>query len=196
MSVPIRPLVASCISGCDRRGQIVDKRSISERLAHIETRIQVVHWEGDTVIGAHHMQAAVILVERKIDYAVLAKVKNKISGLVSSAIMTKLKPLAPLMKILTFDNDKEFAEHSKIDIILQSATDFADPFASWQRRSNENFNGLLHRYISKKRLPSTVRDAELRMIQDRLNNRPRKPLGFKIPNEILMQSLSRVALRV
>ena len=180
----------------DRRGQIVDRRSISERPAHIETRIQVVHWEGDTVIGAHHKQAVVILVERKIGYAVLAKVKNKTLGLVSSAIMTKLKPLTPLMKILTFDNGKEFAEHSKIDIVLQSTTYFADPFASWQRRSNENFNGLLRRYIRKKRLLSTVSDAELSMIQDRLYNRPRKPLGFKIPNEILMQSLNRVALRV
>jgi IS30 family transposase len=142
------------------------------------------------------MEAVVILVERKIDYAVLAKVKNKISGLVSSAIMTKLKPLAPLMKILTFDNGKEFTEHSKIDIVLQSTADFADPFTSWQRRSNENFNGQLRRYFPKKRLLSTVSDAELRMIQDRLNNRPRKPLGFKISNEILMQSLNRVALRV
>ena len=67
------------------------------------------------------------LVERKSGYAVLAKVKNKTSNLVSSAIMAKLKPLAPLVKTMTFDNGKEFAEHSRIDAALQSTTYFADP---------------------------------------------------------------------
>jgi IS30 family transposase len=92
----------------------------------------------------------VTLVERKNAYAVLAKVKNKTSGLVSSAIMTKLKHLAPLVKPLTFDIGKEFAKHSRIDIALQSTTYFADPFASWQGGSNENFNDLKRLYNLKK----------------------------------------------
>ena len=100
------------------------------------------------------------------------------------------------MKTLTFDNGKEFAEHSRIDAALNSITYFADPFASWQRGSNENFNGLLRQHIPKKRPLYTVTDKELRMIQDRLNNRPRKRLGFKTPSEVFMQSLNRVVLRV
>ena len=183
-------------SGRDRRGQIVGRRPISERPAHIETRSQVGHWEGDTVIGAAHKQAVVTLVERKSGYAVLAKVKNKTSDLVSSAIITKLNAVTPLVKTLTFDNGKEFAGHSTIDTALNSTTYFADPFASWQRGSNENFNGLLRQYIPKKRALSTVTDKELRMIQDQLNNRPRKRLGFKTPSEVFTQSLNRVALRV
>ena len=183
-------------SGRDRRGQIVGRRPISERPQHIEARSQVGHWEGDTVIGAHHKQAVVTLVERKSGYAVIAKVINKTADLVSSAIISKLSPMAPLVKTLTFDNGKEFAEHARIDAALNSITYFADPFASWQRGSNENFNGLLRQYIPKKRPLSTVTDKELRMIQDRLNNRPRKRLGFKTPNEVFMQSLNRVALRV
>ena len=89
------------------------------------------------------MQAVVTLVERKSGYALIAKVSNKTSDLVSAAIINKLSPMAPLVKTLTFDNGKEFAEHQRIDNALTSTTYFADPFASWQRGSNENFNGLL-----------------------------------------------------
>jgi hypothetical protein len=183
-------------SGRDRRGQIVGRRPISERPAHIETRSQVGHWEGDTVIGAAHKQAVVTLVERKSGYALIAKVSNKTSDLVSQAIITKLNSVTPLVKTLTFDNGKEFAEHQRIDNALKSTTYFADPFASWQRGSNENFNDLLRQYIPKKRPLSTVTDKELSMIQEELNSRPRKRLGFKTPNEVFMQSLNRVALRV
>ena len=183
-------------SGRDRRGQIVGRRPISVRPEHIEARSQIGHWEGDTVIGAAHKQAIVTLVERKSGYALIAKVSNKTSDLVSQAIITQLNPVTPLVKTLTFDNGKEFTQHSKIDAALNSTTYFADPFASWQRGSNENFNGLLRQYIPKKRPLSTVTNQELRMIQDRLNNRPRKRLGFKTPNEVFMQSLNRVALRV
>jgi IS30 family transposase len=182
-------------SGQDRRGQIIGRRPISERPAYIEERAQVGHWEGDTVIGANHQQAIVTLVERKSGYAVLSKVTNKTSDLVSNAIINELQSFAPLVKTMTFDNGKEFAEHQRIDKELQSTTYFADPFASWQRGSNENFNGLLRQYIPKKRPLSTVTQEEIKMIQQQLNNRPRKRLGFKTPNEVFMQSLKRVALR-
>ena len=147
------------------------------------------------MIGANHQQAVVTLVERKSGDALIAKVIHKTSDLVSAAIITKLSPLAPLVKTITFDNGKEFAGHQRIDAALKSTTYFADPFASWQRGSNENFNGLLRQYIPKKRALSTVTDEELRMIQNPLNNRPRKRLGFKTPSEVFMQSLNRVALR-
>ena len=91
-------------SGRERRGQIIGRRPISERPVHIETRAQVGHWEGDTVIGAHHKQAVVTLVERKSGYALIAKVINKTSDLVSAAIIAKLAPFAPLVKTMTFDN--------------------------------------------------------------------------------------------
>lgn len=182
-------------SGRDRRGQIVGRRPIGERPAHVEERKQVGHWEGDTVIGANHKGAIVTMVERKSGYAVMARVSNKTSELVAAAIVSQLKPVAARVKTLTFDNGKEFAQHADIDQQLASTTYFADPFASWQRGSNENFNGLLRQYIPKKRLMSSVSDEELKMIQDRLNHRPRKRLGFKTPFDVFHQSLSRVALR-
>ena len=181
--------------GRERRGQIPNRRPLSERPLHIEARSQVGHWECDTVIGANHKGAVVTMVERKSGYAVMAKVTNKTSALVSSAIVDKLQPLAARVKTLTFDNGKEFAGHAYIDEQLQSTAYFARPFASWERGSNENLNGLLRQYVPKKRAMSTVSDEEIRMIQNRLNNRPRKRLGFKTPAEVFHQSLKRVALR-
>ena len=182
-------------SGRDRRGQIPNRRPLSERPLHIEARRQVGHWECDTVIGASHKGAVVTMVERKSGYAVMTKVEKKTSELVSSAIVDKLQPLAARVKTLTFDNGKEFAGHAQIDQQLQSTAYFARPFASWERGSNENLNGLLRQYVPKKRAMSTVTDEEIRMIQNRLNNRPRKRLGFKTPAEVFHQSLKRVALR-
>ena len=182
-------------SGRDRRGQVPNRRPLSERPLHIEARRQVGHWECDTVIGASHKGAVVTMVERKSGYAVMAKVEKKTSELVSSAIVDKLQPMAARVKTLTFDNGKEFAGHAHIDQQLQSTAYFARPFASWERGSNENLNGLLRQYVPKKRAMSTVSDEEIRMIQNRLNNRPRKRLGFKTPAEVFHQSLKRVALR-
>ena len=139
--------------GRDRRGQIPNRRPLSERPLHIEARRQVGHWECDTVMGANHKGAVVTMVERKSGYAVMAKVSNKTSELVSSAIVNKLKPLAARVKTLTFDNGKEFAGHGQIDEQLQSTAYFARPFASLERGSNENHNGLLRQYIPNELAP-------------------------------------------
>jgi IS30 family transposase len=181
--------------GLDRRGQIPNRRPLSERPLHIEDRKQVGHWECDTVIGANHKQAIVTVVERKSGYAVMAKVSNKTSDLVGAAIIKVLKPFQARVKTLTYDNGKEFCGHVEIDQALGSTGYFARPFASWERGSNENFNGLLRQYVPKVRAMANITDEEIRMIENRLNNRPRKRLGFKTPAEVFHQSLSRVALR-
>ena len=135
--------------GRDRRGQIIGRRPISERPANIETRSQVGHWEGDTLIGKGHKHAIVSLVERKSGYAVLKKVSKKTSELVRSAIIKGLQPISEKVKTITFDNGLEFSQHAEIDKALKSKSYFADPFSSWQRGSNENLNGIVRQYIPK-----------------------------------------------
>lgn len=179
----------------DRRGQIPSRRPLSERPAYIESRKQIGHWECDTVIGAKHKGAIVTVVERKSGYVVIAKVSNKTADLVGSAIISMLKPFEARVKTLTYDNGKEFCAHAKIDEALGSTGYFARPFASWERGSNENFNGLLRQYVPKNRSMNGITDEEIKMIENRLNNRPRKRLGFRTPAEVFHQSLSRVALR-
>jgi IS30 family transposase len=181
--------------GRDRRGQIPPRRPLSDRPLHVQARKQVGHWECDTVIGASHQGAVVTMVERKSGYGVIAKVANKTSDLVSSAMASNFKPLCERVKTLTFENGKEFAAHAHIDEQLQSTAYFARPFANWERESNESHNGLLRQYIQKKRAMSTVSDEEIRMIQNRLNNRPRKQLRFKTHAELFHQSLRLVAIQ-
>jgi len=183
-------------SGRQRRGQIPNRRSIYERPAVVDLRLEVGHWEGDMVIGARHKQAIVTLVERKSGYAKLFKVPNKTAELVSAAMIKSLKPFDGLVDTITLDNGKEFADHQRIDLELGSTIYFADPFASWQRGTNENFSGLLKQYIPKDRPLSTVTQEELKIIENKLNHRPRKRLGFKTPHEVFHESLNRVALRM
>jgi len=181
-------------SGRDRRGQIPNRRPLSERAAHIEGRKQVGHWECDTVIGANHKQAIVTVVERKSGYAVIAKVSNKTADLVGAAIIKALKPYQARVKTLTYDNGKEFCGHAKIDQALGSTGYFARPFASWERGSNENFNGLLRQYVPKKRQMASITNEEIKMIENRLNTPPQK-IGIQNAWRDFHQLLSLIALR-
>lgn len=182
-------------SGQQRRGHIPNRRPLAERPASVETRYRVGHWEGDTIIGAGHKQALVSLVERKSGYCLLAHVPHKTSEAVSRAIIRSLVPIKARVSTLTFDNGLEFAGHAEIDRALGSVSYFADPYASWQRGTNENTNGLVRQYLPKSRSFDTITSEELAMIMHRLNHRPRKRLNWKTPHEVFMQSFNRVALR-
>ena len=106
------------------------------------------------------------MVERKSGYAVIAMVSNKTFELVSSAILSNLKPFSIRVMTPTFDNEKEFAGQGLMYRELNSTDYFARPFASWELGSNENLNGLLRQYIPLKRAKSTVSDEEIRLIQN------------------------------
>ena len=182
-------------SGRDRRGQIPNRRPLSERPAYVEGRKQVGHWECDTVIGAAHKQAIVTVVARKSGYAVMAKVSKKTSDLVGLVSIQALKPFEARVKTLAYDNGKEFSGYARINEALGSTGYFAPLFARWERSSNENFNGLLRQYVPKKRQIASITNEELRTIENRLNKRHRRRFGFRTPVEVFHQSLCCVALR-
>ncbi len=137
--------------------------------------------EFDTCICGNHTGAIVTMVEGKNGFGVIVKVAHKTSDLVRRALVKGLQPFANRVRTLTYDNAKEFAAHFQIDQALNCTSYFARPFASWERGSNENFNVLLRQYVPKKRLMNTVDEDEIPLIQNRLNNRPRKSLGLKSP---------------
>ena len=112
-------------SGQDRRGQIPNRRPLSERPVHIKGRKQVGHWECDAAIGAKYKQVIMTVVKRKSGFVVVAKASNKTAYLVGAAIISMLKPFEVRVKALTYDNGKEFCGHAKIDNALNSAAYFA-----------------------------------------------------------------------
>lgn len=178
------------------RGKIPHRVDISKRPKSVETRDELGDWEGDTVVGAHHLGAVVTLVERKTGYAVIAKVAERTANSVTEACIKALTDLKLAVKSITFDNGKEFSQHQKISQALDTKIYFSKPHSPWQRGCNENFNGLLRQYLPKKMPFAAVTQDQLNEIINEINARPRKRLGYRSPAELFQFYLTNtVALR-
>jgi len=178
----------------DRRGQLKGRVSIDERPEIVSQRSRIGDWEADTVIGKQGGAVLVTLVERKSRLTVIGKAPNRTAQEVTAVIVKRLMPLADQVKTLTYDNGKEFASHQKIDKKLKSNGYFAHPYHSWERGLNENTNGLIRQFFPKRKDLVDVTDAQIQEVMDKLNNRPRKCLGFKTPNQIFFGINPPVAL--
>ncbi len=176
------------------RGRLLNRVSIDQRPAIVDTRSRIGDWELDTIIGKGHRQAIVSLTERKSRLTLLAKVKRKRAELISRSIRRLLKPIASKVFTLTSDNGKEFAGHQEIATALRANFYFAHPYSSWERGLNENTNGLIRQYFPKKHDFTTITEKDISMVMNKLNNRPRKCLGFKTPNQVFFGIKPSVAL--
>jgi IS30 family transposase len=172
----------------ERRGTIPNRPSIDDRPAIVESRSRIGDWEADTVIGNNHRQAIVSIVERKTGFTLIRKVERKTALAVSQAMIGLLKPYRKKVHTITSDNGKEFAGHEEIASKLKADFYFAHPYASWERGTNENTNGLIRQYFPKNRDFTTITQQEIDMAMDRLNNRPRKRLGYKTPSQVFFKS--------
>ena len=125
------------------------------------------------------------LVERSARILRAVEVFSKHADVVAKAINALLIELpTSWVKTITFDNGTEFAEHEKVADLLNVKTYFAAPYCSWQRGTNENTNGLIRRYLPKGTCFKTLHQNQLQNIVQQLNNRPRKCLNAKTPNEV------------
>lgn len=176
------------------RGMIPGRISIDERPAVVDRKNRFGDWELDTVIGKNHQQAIVTITERKSKLSLFAKVTRKTSEQVRDAIIRLLGPLKDWVKTLTADNGKEFSAHQVMAEQLEADFYFAHPYSSWERGLNENTNGLLRQYFPKKTDFTQVSENEIEIAMNKLNNRPRKTLGYKTPNEIFFGTKPSVAL--
>ena len=167
----------------DGRGQITNAVSIRERPASVEDRAVPGHWEGDLIAGSNNSYIAT-LVERHTRYAMLAKVKNKDTESVVSALIKQAKKLpSELYKSLTWDRGHELADHQRFTLATDIQVYFCDPSSPWQRGSNENTNRLLRQYFPKGTDLSVHSQAKLNAVARQLNERPRKTLEFETPAE-------------
>lgn len=172
----------------DRRGIIPNQVSIDERPAIVDAKRRIGDWEGDTVIGKGHRGALVTLVERKAQYTVIRAVRHKTAALVRKAVKQVLAPHKARVHTITYDNGREFTDHAGMASDLDARIYFARPYASWERGLNENTNGLIRQYFPKDRDLTTVTEAELEYVMNKLNHRPRKSLGFRTPHEVFFNT--------
>jgi IS30 family transposase len=174
----------------DSRGQIADAISIRERPAEIEDRAISGHWEGDLLSGSKNSHI-VTLVERHSRFTTLLKVPSKDTAVVVAALTRHARKLpAALRRSLTWDRGLEMAKHKTFTMATDVKVYFCDPQSPWQRGSNENTNGLLRQYFPRRTDLSGYTQTDLDQVALRLNQRPRKTLGFQTPASKLQQSVA------
>jgi IS30 family transposase len=166
----------------DKRGQIKNKVSIEKRPPIVDEKSRKGDWEGDLIIGKNHKRALVTLADRKTKKVKIAIVDSKHAGPVSQAIIDLLTN--ETKHTLTLDNGKEFAGHEAIKDETGAPVYFAHPYSSWERGLNENTNGLIRQYFRKGSSFEHITDADVKRVENILNNRPRKTLGYLTPNEV------------
>ena len=172
------------------RGQIIDALSIRARPGEVEERAIPGHWEGDLLSGAKNSYIAT-LVERHSRFAMLIKVPSKETEAVVAALSRHVRKLpATLRRSLTWDRGLEMAKHKDFTVATDVKVYFCDPQSPWQRGSNENTNGLLRQYFPKGTDLSPYSQAQLDQVSRRLNQRPRKTLGFQTPASRLQESVA------
>ena len=174
----------------DSRGQIADAISIRERPAEVADRAIPGHWEGDLLSGSRNSHM-VTLVERHSRFTALVKVPSEDTAVVVAALSRQIRKLpANLRRSLTWDRRLEMAKHKTFTVATDVKVYFCDPQSPWQRGSNENTNGLLRQYFPKKTDLSGYTQSDLDKVALRLNQRPRKTLGFQTPASRLRISVA------
>ena len=170
-----------------RRGQIPNRISIDERPKIVASKRRFGDWEGDTIIGAHHQGALLSFTERKSKLVRLIKLKDKGAPTVCRTTIKLLATFRGRLHTITVDNGKEFCAHEAMAAALSTKIYFAHPYSSWERGLNENTNGLIRQYFPKKSDFSQITTRDVRRAEARLNNRPRKTLGYRTPKEVFFK---------
>jgi IS30 family transposase len=163
---------------------------IEHRPAEVDERRFIGHWEGDAVIHGHKQSGLVILVERRSGYLLAARLPRLSAQLTQAAMIRLLKPRRGAVQTITLDNGSEFAGHKAVAKAVTAMTYFCDPYCPGQRGSNESTNGLIRQYFPKGTDFRQVTDAELRKVVRKLNDRPRKRLGYRTPAQVFLGEYS------
>ena len=159
--------------------------SIDFRSPNVALRNEFGHWEADTAYSSKSRSVLLVMTERRSRYVKITKLQRLSALCTRRALIRRLKTLKPhLRKTLTLDNGSENADHLLVSRALGLSTFFCHPYASYEKGTVENTIGLIRRIFPKGTDFDTVTTADLRRVEQLLNSRPRKCLGFKTPSEI------------
>ena len=171
-----------------RKSHIPHRVSIDNRPHYIEKRIQIGHWELDTVVSRQSKAALLVSVERKTRFTTLAKLDGKTAQATKNSIVDRLLSFPPhLRRTLTYDNGSENTEHETVNQLLGTKSYFCNPYRSWEKATVENTIGLVRRFFPKKTDFAKVDTSDIKYVEYWLNNRPRKCLKYFTPLEILVK---------
>jgi IS30 family transposase len=165
----------------DTRGRIKGRIGIEKRSPIVAKRERFGDLEVDLIIGKNHNQAILTINDRAAGVLKMRKVKSKESEIVSRAIIEELEEWIPYIHTITADNGKEFAGHKEVAEALCIDYYFARPYHSWERGSNENLNGLVRQYFPKGCDFTKITDQDIKEVELKLNNRPRKRYKYENP---------------
>jgi len=174
----------------DKRGEIANKRSIEDRPSIVDEKNRIGDWEIDLIIGKNHKQALVTVVDRMSKFTLIQKVSSKKSEEVKATLISMMQSVQDNTLTITADNGKEFAKHEAVAKALDADFYFCHPYASWERGLNENTNGLIRQFFPKGSEFISITNEQVLAVQNNLNFRPRKTLGFKTPNEIFHATIT------
>ena len=166
----------------DSRGRLAGKRMITERPPEVATRARIGHWEADTVLGPGR-PCILSMVERKSGYVVIGKLRARTTAEVNQRAAQLIQAQRHPVRTITADNGTEFHGYEEIERQTQARFYFATPHHAWERGTNENTNGLIRQYLPKRRSMARLTQDDCEGIAKKLNQRPRKRLGFHTPEE-------------
>ena len=166
------------------RGLIPNRNDIENRPKIVEEKRRIGDIEGDTIMGAQHKGAILSYVDRHSKYTKLALMPDKKSESVLLGTRQTLEQFKGRLHTITFDNGKEFSGHEDLSALLTVSCFFAKPYHSWERGLNEHTNGLVRQYFPKSTPFDILTTAMVQDVEDALNSRPRKILGYKTPREV------------
>lgn len=168
----------------DSRGRLAGKRPITARPAVVETRQRIGDWEADTILGAEGNRHCLLsMVERKTGYLVLGKLTARTTAEVNRRAAELMQGQPHPVRTITTDNGTEFHGYATLEAVTQARFYFATPHHAWERGTNENTNGLVRQYVPKRASMARLTQQDCRAIARKLNHRPRKPLGYRTPEE-------------
>ena len=174
----------------DKRGLLVGRVDISQRPLIVEKKDRLGDFEIDLVIGKNHKGALLTINDRASGVLFMEKLNSKEAAEIEEKTIELLQNWKPLIKTITSDNGKEFANHRSVAEALDIDYYFARPYHSWERGANENLNGLIRQYFPKKYSFDNITKQKTDKVIHVLNNRPRKRFGYKTPNEIFAEKLN------